>query len=214
MTLSESIASTLLNVKAVTLSVNPPFTWSSGIKAPIYCDNRLLISFPKARKKIIDGFKQIIAEKNLVFDVIGGTATAAIPWAAFLAYELGVPMVYIRPEPKSHGTGKQVEGTMPQGARVLIVEDLVSTGGSSLTSALACTKEYEAVVTGVLAIFTYEMTEAEEAFREKNIHLSTLSSFSALLSQAEIQGYISETDKATALSWSKNPRGWFDSITK
>ncbi len=211
---SESIATMLLDLKAVTLSVDPPFTWSSGIKSPIYCDNRLLISFPEARKKVIEGFKQIIAEKNIVFDVVGGTATAAIPWGAFLAYELDKPMVYIRPEPKGHGTGKQVEGTMQQGARVLIIEDLVSTGGSSLTSAAACAREYNAVITDVLAIFSYEMQEAENAFTEKNIRLTTLSSFSKLLCTAETKGYINEKEKSTALSWSKDPRGWFETISK
>jgi orotate phosphoribosyltransferase len=204
----ESIANLLLDAKAVALCVSPPFTWASGLKAPIYCDNRLLISFPEARQTIINGFKEIIIAKNLEFDVIGGTATAAIPWAAFLAYELKKPMVYIRPEPKGHGRGKQVEGTMEHGARVLIVEDLVSTGGSSLKSAAACEREYGATVTDVLAIFCYEMAIPQKAFAEKNLTLTTLSSFSALLQAAVARGYVSPAELENARQWRQDPEGW------
>ena len=130
--LAKEIAQILLEKQAVKISTDPPFTWTSGMKSPIYCDNRLLISYPEERKKILEGFKNLIAENNLEFDVIGGTATAAIPWAAFLAFDLDKPMVYIRPKPKGHGAGRRVEGTMEKGSRVLIVEDLISTGGSSI----------------------------------------------------------------------------------
>lgn len=208
MTSPESIANLLLDAHAVALRVTPPFTWASGLKAPIYCDNRLLISLPEARQKIIDSFKDILIAHNLTFDVIGGTATAAIPWAAFLAYELKKPLVYIRPEPKNHGTGKHVEGTMNQGAHVLIVEDLVSTGGSSLKSAAACEREYGATVTDVLAIFSYEMAIAQKAFAEKNLTLTTLSSFSALLQAAVARGYVSPAELENARQWRQDPEGW------
>ncbi len=205
---ARSIAEILLSIKAVTLSTNPPYTWTSGIKAPIYCDNRLLISFPKERQEIIDSFKKLITANNLEFDVIGGTATAAIPWAAFLAYELGKPMVYIRPEPKGHGAGKQVEGTMAKNSRVLIVEDLISTGGSSIRSAEACTREYDAPIAGVIAIFTYEMQKAKDAFAAAKIPYYTLSSFSTLIELATEKKYLKPEDKASVLSWSANPSAW------
>ncbi len=129
--MKKEIAKILLEKNAVKISTDPPFVWTSGLKSPIYCDNRLLVSYIDSRKKIITGFKKLIEDQNLEFDVIAGTATAAITWAAFLAAELDKPMVYVRPKPKGHGTGKQVEGTMSDGSRVLIVEDLFSTGGSS-----------------------------------------------------------------------------------
>lgn len=202
----------LLDKQAVTLRIDPPFTWTSGIRAPIYCDNRLLISFPEERRNIVQGFKELIAEKKLEFDVVAGTATAAIPWAAFLAYELNKPMVYVRPEPKGHGAGKQVEGTMPAGARVLIVEDLISTGGSSIKSALACQKEYTAKIVGVLAIFTYEMAKAKESFEKENIACFTLSNFFTLIDVAVASNYLSEDSKEEVLSWSSDPENWWKSI--
>jgi orotidine-5'-phosphate decarboxylase len=214
MTIAEEVALLLLNIKAVTVSTSPPYIWSSGIKAPIYCDNRLVISFPKERKMIIDNFKQIIKEKNLEFDIIGGTAMAGVPWAAFLAYELHKPMIYIRPEPKAHGKGKQVEGIMESGMRVLIVEDLISTGGSSLKSAAACVTEYNARITDVLAIFNYQMNAATESFAQAHINLHSLSNFSTLIDVAEREKYLTLTEKTQALSWSADPKNWWETIFK
>ena len=208
MTTAEKIAHILLDTKAVMLNTNPPFTWTSGIKSPIYCDNRLLISYPDERGQIIAGMKQLVADNNLQFDVVGGTATAAIPWAAFLAYELGKPMVYIRPEPKAHGAGKQVEGRMDRGARVLIVEDLISTGGSSLRSAQACEREYGAKAVGIMAIFTYEMNKAKVAFAAAGIPQYTLSNFSTLIDVATTQNYLQPEQKASVLEWSHDPEHW------
>lgn len=205
---AEQIAKILLDKKAVTLSTNPPYTWTSGIKAPIYCDNRLLISYPEERRQVLEGFKKIIKENNLEFDVIGGTATAAIPWAAFLAQELNIPMVYIRPEPKGHGAGKQVEGTMENGSKILIVEDLISSGGSSLRSAEACVREYNTKIVGVVAIFTYEMKKAKDGFAEVDYPLHTLSNFSTLVNLASNTGYIGQDEKETVLSWSSDPDNW------
>ena len=129
---AKEIAGILLDIGAVKVSINPPFTWTSGIKSPVYCDNRKLISHPSARKQIVESFVEMMREQNMKPEFLGGTATAAIPWAAFLAHELNLPMVYIRPEKKAHGAGRQVEGDLPSGKRVLIVEDLISTGGSSV----------------------------------------------------------------------------------
>lgn len=201
---SVAIANLLLEKQAVKISTTPPFTWTSGMKAPIYCDNRILISFPDARKAVVEGFKKIIIANNLEFDVLGGTATAAIPWASFLAQELDVPMVYIRPKPKGHGAGKQVEGVMNKGSRVLIIEDLFSTGGSSIKSAQACQKEYDAKIVGAIAIFTYGFPVAENGFSEAGIPFFTLSNFSTLLDQLDMNA----EQRGIINSFSQDPKGW------
>lgn len=204
----EIIAKALLDIKAVQVKVNPPFVWNTGFLAPIYCDNRLLISYPKERGLIVKGFKDLVVSNNLEFDVIAGTATAGIPWASFLAMELNKPMVYVRSHPKDYGKTKQVEGFMNNGSRVLIVEDLISTGRSSLTSAIACQKEYNAKIVGVLAIFDYQMKRAEESFRDAKIPLMALSNFSTLVQVATQENYISEEDKQSAMSWGADPDAW------
>lgn len=140
-TLSRDVASALLSISAVKVSMDPPFTWVSGIKSPVYCDNRMMISHVAERQIVVDGFKKLIEALPYDPDYIGGTATAAIPWAAFLAQELGKPMIYIRPEPKGHGAGKQIEGDLRAGSKVLIIEDLISTGGSSVKAAEAVRNE-------------------------------------------------------------------------
>lgn len=201
---AQDIAQLLLDQEAVKISTNPPFTWTSGIKSPIYCDNRLLVSSVEGRKLVVEGFKNIIAENNLEFDVVGGTATAAIPWAAFLAAELDIPMVYIRPKPKGHGAGKQVEGTMAEGSRVLIVEDLFSTGGSSIRSAEACVREYNAEIVGAVAIFTYGFPVATAGFTEAGIANFTLSNFPTLVERLDM----SDEEKAIVLDFANDPQGW------
>jgi len=206
----EIIAKNLLNIKAVKVSVNPPFKWNTGLLAPIYSDNRLTISYPKERRFILEEFKKVIKENNLDFDVIAGTATAAIPWASFLAWELDKPMVYVRAQPKDYGAQKQVEGTMPIGSRVLIVEDLISTGRSSLSSSAACKREFDANVVGVLAIFDYEMQKAKKAFGEANIIFYALSNFSTLIKVATENNYLTDEEKESALSWSKDPEAWHE----
>ncbi|OGH93771.1 MAG: orotate phosphoribosyltransferase [Candidatus Magasanikbacteria bacterium RIFOXYD2_FULL_41_14] len=208
MNVAEEVANILLEVKAVTLSVDPPYTWTSGIKAPIYCDNRLLISYPDERNKIIKFFIDLILQKKLEFDIIAGTATAGIPWAAFLANELNKPMVYVRPQPKGHGRGQMVEGTMPKNSRVLIVEDLISTGGSSLRSAQACQDEYDAIVVGVLAIFNYQMNKSKISFEQANIPLYNLSDFTTLIETASKNDYLKPEDKEIAMKWNKDPETW------
>lgn len=204
----ETIAKMLLAIKAVKVQVNPPFAWNTGLLSPIYCDNRLLISYPKERSLVVQGFKDLIEQNNLQFDVLAGTATAGIPWAAFLATELNKPMVYVRAQPKDYGKAKQVEGFMPTGASVLIVEDLISTGRSSLTSAMACQREYSAQVNAVLAIFNYEMHRAEQSFADAGIKLFALSNFSTLLRVAVEEKYLSKDESDSALSWGANPEAW------
>ncbi len=208
MTQEENIAKMLLAIKAVKVKVDPPFTWNTGLLAPIYCDNRLLISYPKERGLVVKGFKDLIKKNNLEFDVLAGTATAGIPWAAFLAAELNKPMVYVRAQPKDYGKAKQVEGFMEKGSRVLIVEDLISTGRSSLTSAKACQREYDAKIIAAIAIFDYQMQLAKQSFDDENINLLTLSNFSTLVKVAAEQKYLTDEEKNSALSWGTDPEAW------
>jgi len=202
------IAKMLLDIKAVKVQVHPPFVWNTGLLAPIYTDNRLLISYPNERKSVVEAFKKLILENNLEFDVIAGTATAGIPWAAFLAFELHKPMVYVRAQPKDYGAAKQVEGFMEKKSRVLIVEDLISTGRSSLTSAAACQREYGAQIAGVIAIFNYQMQLAKNSFAVAGINLFTISNFSALIHVAAEERYLSNEEKESALLWGNNPEAW------
>lgn len=206
--LAQQIAEELLKANAVKVKTDPPFKWASGILSPVYCDNRLMISFPEARKLIVEGFKSVIQEKNLNPDVVAGTATAAIPWAAFVAYELDLPMAYIRPEPKDHGAGKQIEGLIKEGQKVLIIEDLISTGGSSIKAAEAVKNECKGVVADILAIVTWELEKAVTAFKEAGIHLTTLTDFTHIIGTAAKTGAIKPEEEAKVLEFKKDPPGW------
>lgn len=210
MELSQNIAHILLDIGAVKVSMDPLFTWTSGIRSPIYCDNRKLISYPRERAEVVRGFIEVIKKlpKDRYPEFIAGTATAAIAWAAFVAQELNLPMVYIRPEKKGHGAGKQVEGDLPAGKRVVIVEDLISTGGSSLKAAEAVTQECKGIVTDVLAIVTYEMAEAQAAFQSSGLHLTTLTNFTHIMSAARENNVITEAQMLDILDFRKDPRGW------
>lgn len=208
MDLAKDIAGLLLDIGAVKVRMNPPFTWTSGITSPIYCDNRKLISHPRERKLVVKSLVSLLKETGPLPEFVGGTATAAIPWAAFVAQELDLPMVYIRPEKKEHGAGRQVEGDLPPGKRVLIVEDLISTGGSSVAAAKAVQAECQGVVTHVLAIVTYELEEAKRKFLEAGLHLSTLTNFSALSTLALERGNISQSEWEKVLEFRKDPRKW------
>lgn len=205
---AKEIAQLLLDMGAVKVSMNPPFTWTSGIKAPVYCDNRKLISHPKIRSRIVEGFVDMFRNLPEVPEYIGGTATAAIPWAAFLAYELDLPMIYIRPEKKEHGAAKQVEGDLPPGKRVLVVEDLISTGASSINAAQAVQKECQGVVTDIFAIVTWELDEAKKRFCEAGLKLSSLTNFSNIIGLALEQGEILKEEWEKILEFKKNPRDW------
>jgi orotate phosphoribosyltransferase len=202
--MEKEIAKILLEKNAVKISTAPPFVWTSGLKSPIYCDNRLLISHLNARAKIIEGFKKLIKDNKLEFDVISGTATGAIAWAAFLAAELNKPMVYVRSKPKTHGAGKQVEGTMKKGSRVLIVEDLFSTEGSSIKSAQTCEREFGAKIVAAVAIFTYGFESTKENFHDAKIPFFTLSNFHSLVDILKI----SALEKSEILKFAKNPNTW------
>ncbi|OGJ50963.1 orotate phosphoribosyltransferase [Candidatus Peregrinibacteria bacterium RIFOXYB2_FULL_32_7] len=205
---SKLIANILLSTKSVKISTNPPFTYTSGIKSPIYCDNRRLISFVEERKEILKGFKDLIKRNGFQPDCLAGTATAAIPWAAFLAQDLDLPMVYVRPQKKEHGAGKQVEGVLKSGQKVLIVEDLISTGGSSINSAQAVKEEGKCEVLGVLAIMTYDMPKAKKAFESANLKLDTLTNFDTLMNVVAESGALKEDEVALAREWNHDPEGW------
>lgn len=204
----QKIAKILLDVEAVKVRMNPPFQWVSGIKSPVYCDNRKLISYPAERKKIVEGFVELLRAQKTMPEYIGGTATAAIPWAAFLAYELNLPMIYIRPEKKEHGAGKQVEGDLPPGKRVLIVEDLISTGGSSVKAAQAVQTECKGVVTDIFAIVTWEIEESKKTFADAGLRLSTLTNFTNIIGLALEQKTISQQEWEKILEFKNDPRAW------
>jgi orotate phosphoribosyltransferase len=208
MSLTKKIAENLLKMGAVKVSINPPFTWTSGIKSPVYCDNRKMIAFVKERKLVVDGFKKLIKEKGLKPDVIGGTATAAIPWAAFLAYELKLPMIYIRPEKKEHGAGKQIEGHLTPGQNVLIVEDLISTGGSSVNAVSAVREEGKCTVEDVFAIVTWEIPKAIEVFKGANVRLTTLTDYTNIIGVAVENGSISKDQLEAVLKFKEKPAEW------
>jgi orotate phosphoribosyltransferase len=212
MEIASRIAQELLKSKAVKISIDPPFTWASGIQSPIYCDNRILISFPEVREIIVSEFC-ILLEK-MKPDVIAGTATAAIPWAAFIAHSMKLPMVYVRPEPKGHGAGKQIEGFLEPGKKVVLVEDLISTGGSSINAVNALKDEGKADIQDVIAIVTYEMEKSKNAFAEAGLNLQTLTNFTHILQEVKNNGYLQEDQIQTVSEFSKDPAGWWDNFNK
>lgn len=205
MSRAKNIAKSLLGTEAVRLNVKEPFTFVSGIKSPIYCDNRKMIGFPKERQVVVDAFIEVLKEKE--FDIVAGTATAGIPWAAFIAQEMNVPMAYIRGEKKAHGAGRQIEGAEFQGKKVIIIEDLISTGGSSI-KAVAAAREAGATEVEVLAIFSYEFEKAYNNFGADKIQWTTLSTFASLIEVAKEENYLESEDAETALLWNKTPDTW------
>ncbi|MDD3066839.1 MAG: orotate phosphoribosyltransferase [Candidatus Gracilibacteria bacterium] len=202
--LATEIAKLLLEKKAVKIQPENPFVWTSGIRSPIYCDNRALVSFVDAREKILAGFLEVIKENNLEFDMVAGVATGAIAWGALVADRLQKPFCYIRPEPRDHGTGHQVEGFVAKGAKVLVIEDLFSTAGSSVKAIEAIRKEADAEVIACIAISTYEFAKAQERLSEAKVNWFALTNFSTLVAQLEI----SEEAKKTVLEFAKDPAGW------
>lgn len=201
--MQKQIAQILLDLNAVQIKTNPPFTWTSGIKSPIYCDNRLIISEVEGRRKVVAGFLNLI--KDLDFDVVGGTATAGIPWASFLAEELDLPLIYIRGDAKKHGKQNQIEGSLKPGQKVLIVEDLISTGKSSIAAAEAV-REAGGEVKDVIAIFTYELLKGIEAFAQADLRFHTLTDFPTLMSVINMP----EEEKSKVLEFAKDPASWGD----
>lgn len=201
--MTKSIAQSLLDIGAVSLSPNDLFTWSSGIKSPIYCDNRVTLGYPKVRTEIRDGLSALIKEKFPTVEIVSGTATAGIPHAAYVSEVLDLPMNYVRSKSKSHGKQNQIEGALSEGKKVVVIEDLISTGGSSIT-AVDALKEAGAEVLGVVAIFTYSLNKADELFNEAVVPFYTLSDYNELIEVAKDNGDISEEDIKTLVEWRDN----------
>ncbi|MCJ1783177.1 orotate phosphoribosyltransferase [Mammaliicoccus sciuri] len=198
--MTQNIAQSLLEIKAVTLSPDDPYTWSSGIKSPIYCDNRVTLAYPEIRENIYQGLIELIKEHAQEAEIISGTATAGIPHAAFVADQLKLPMSYVRFKSKGHGKGNQIEGALSKGKKVVVIEDLISTGGSSINAVEALIED-GAEVLGVFAIFTYGIDKAEEAFKAIDVPFYTLSNYDELISVAEKEGYIENKDIKTLKAW-------------
>ncbi|MFH0770137.1 MAG: orotate phosphoribosyltransferase [Candidatus Peregrinibacteria bacterium] len=205
---SQRIAELLLNIGAVKLSVDPPFTWTSGIRSPIYCDNRMLYSHPDAREFVVQALTNRVGNLHIPPDVIAGTATAGIGWAALVADRLHLPLVYIRHKSKEYGAGKCVEGDLPPEKHVAIVEDLLSTGGSAVRSVEILRTEGKAYVTDVVAIFSYELLSCGEKAQEARVKFHTLSTLEILLDVALGQGRITEEERDMASEFAKDPEHW------
>jgi orotate phosphoribosyltransferase len=206
-TIKKIFASRLLEVKAIKLQPNDPFTWASGWKSPFYCDNRKTLSFPSLRSFVKLELCHLIQQQFPEAEAVAGVATGAIAQGALVADELGLPYAYVRPKPKDHGMGNQVEGELKKGAKVIVVEDLISTGGSSL-KAVEALRQYGVEVIGMVASFTYGFPVAEEAFREAGVKLITLSDYNAVLEQAAETGYIQASDLDVLKEWRKSPSTW------
>ena len=204
-----TLAQHLLQIKAVKLSPKEPFTWASGLKSPIYCDNRVTLSYPTVRTFIRQQFVEKIVQNYGKPDVIAGVATGGIAQGALVAQELGVPFVYVRSEKKSHGMQNQIEGVINSGQSVVVVEDLVSTGKSSLL-AVDALREAGAIVKGMVAIFTYQMEIAMQNFEAKNCQLVTLSNYETLIHKAIDEAYITEDDQHSLMEWRKDQQAWSD----
>jgi len=201
------VAEFLLQIKAVKLQPNSPFTWASGWKSPIYCDNRKTLSFPAIRTYIRQGYTDAILEKFGKPEVIAGVATGGIAQGALIAQELGVPFIYVRSSAKGHGLGNQIEGHYEKGQRVVVIEDLISTGGSSLVAVQAL-REAGLDVKGLAAIFTYGFDVAIENFKKEDCTFITLTDYDHLLDQALKSEYISESDVASLKEWKNAPSTW------
>jgi orotate phosphoribosyltransferase len=189
-------AELLLKIKAVKLSPKEPFTWASGIKSPIYCDNRITLSYPEIRTFIRQSFVRAIEENPFEPELIAGVATGGIAQGALVAQELGLPFAYVRTEKKDHGLTNQIEGEVREGQRVVVVEDLISTGSSSL-GAVAALREAGCAIKGMVAVFTYNLTKAEKAFKDAKCPLITLTDYDHLIQKALEISYISEEDQNT-----------------
>ena len=204
---AKQTAEVLLQVNAIKLQPNNPFTWASGWKSPIYCDNRIILSYPLIRNYVKEQMAKQVEELYGKPDVIAGVATGAIGIGMLVAECLGLPFIYVRPEPKSHGRQNQIEGQLSPNQNVVVIEDLISTGKSSL-NAVKALKESGANVKGMVAIFTYGFTVADENFKSENTQLHTLSDYSNLIQQASDTEYIKEEQLNTLLQWKSNPAAW------
>ncbi len=204
---AKKTAELLLQIKAIKLSPKEPFTWASGWKSPIYCDNRITLSYPPVRNFLKQEIAKLVEEKHGKPDVIAGVATGAIAIGILVAQELGVPFVYVRPEPKKHGRQNQIEGHIESGQNVVVIEDLISTGKSSL-NAVKALKEVHANVKGMVAIFSYGFSIASENFKADGVELTTLSNYEYLLEQALDSKYITSEELRTLEDWRIEPSKW------
>lgn len=207
MNTSQRIAGHLLNVEAVSLRPDAPFTWASGILSPIYCDNRITLSYPEVRRDIAAELAKTIRESYPEVEVIAGTATAGIPQACWVAEIMNLPMVYIRTKAKDHGKENQIEGRITAGQKMVVIDDLISTGGSVLDACEAARRE-GADVLGVAAIFTYQLPKGIANFEEHRLKLVTLSDYTTLIQVAQDQGYIQKEHLDVLLEWKKDPQNW------
>ncbi len=202
--LAVEVSKNLLKIKAVFLKPNDPFTWASGIKSPIYCDNRMTLSYPEVRKVVEDGLAETIKKYYSDVEVIEGTSTAGIAHAAMVAERLGLPMGYVRGKAKDHGRGNQIEGVSPKGKKVVVVEDLISTAGSSL-EVVEVLREEGAIVLGIVSIFTYGLKKGIERLEAANCENHSLSNFETLVHTAAEENYISKEDITKILKFQQNP---------
>ena len=204
---SKKTAEYLLQIKAIKLQPSNPFTWASGWKSPIYCDNRKTLSFPEVRSFIRDSFAGLVGRLYPEAEVIAGVATGAIAHGALAADKLGLPFIYVRSGAKEHGLGNQIEGYFEKGQKVVVIEDLISTGGSSL-SAVRALRDAGCEVLGMVAIFTYEFKKASDEFKAENCTLNTLCNYSVLVDTALSIGYIGDTEVETLRKWRLDPAAW------
>lgn len=203
----KAVAKSLMDIKAVMLRPDQPFVWASGWHSPIYCDNRRILSFPEIRENVCTWMADIIRKQYPDVEVIAGVATGAIAHGYLVAHILGKPFCYVRPKPKDHGTGSQIEGILEAGSKVVIVEDLISTGMSSL-AAKSALENAGADVMGMVAIFSYNFNQARKAFEAANVELTTLSNYDALIDVAHETGYIRQEDIEVLKEWRYSPATW------
>lgn len=205
--MKNKIAKKLLDINAVALKPNEPFTWTSGMRSPIYCDNRLSLSYPEVRREIASGLKDLILKYFPDAEVIAGTATAGIPHAAWISELMNLPMCYVRSKAKEHGKGNQIEGKVEEGQKVVVIEDLISTGGSVITAVKAL-RDAGCEVLGAVSIFTYGLKKGKELLQAADIKTESLTDFATLVDVAVESGNISNDDQASLLAWSEDPAEW------
>ena len=205
--IDRKLAAGLLGIGAVLLRPEDPFTWASGWRSPIYCDNRRILSDPELRSMVAEAFAAKVAELYPEAEVLAGVATGAIAHGVLAADRMGKPFVYVRPKPKDHGTGSQIEGNLPEGSKVVVIEDLISTGMSSL-AAVDALRKAGADVLGMVAIFTYGFDLASERFKEAGVPLATLSNYGSLIDVATSAGLVKPSDTEVLQRWREDPAGW------
>ena len=205
--MANAIITNLIQIKAINLNLAKPYSWASGWNSPIYCDNRKTLSYPVVRKQICDGFTNFIRTQYPEADLIAGVATGAIAHAALVASSLDLPMIYVRPEPKKHGLQNQIEGDVTPNQKAVVIEDLISTGGSSL-AAVEALRNAGANVLGMVAIFTYGFDVAINNFSKAEVPLHTLASYEQLIEQATEMGLVHVNELETLRDWRANPGGW------